>query len=78
MSKAKKTVKAEDGTPMEVEGEVSDAIEYPTDAKVVIWSQKAADEGVFSEHGSHAAGDEVMTEYADVFVSRGYATLKAE
>lgn len=79
MSKQKKTVKAEDGTPIEVEGEVSDAVVYPlANAKKVIWTQKAEDEGVFSENGSHRAGDEVLTEYADLFIERGHATAVAE
>lgn len=79
MSRSKKVVKAEDGTPIEVEGEVSDEAVYPLeDAKTVVWTQKAEDDGVFSEHGSHKAGDLVKTAYADVFVERGYATVEAE
>lgn len=74
MSRKKKVVKAEDGTEIEVEGEVADTTEYPlATPKKVRWTQKAEDDGVFSEHGAHHAGDIVETEYADLFIERGHA-----
>lgn len=76
MSKSKKIVKDDDGTPMEVEGDGPEEVIYPHKAKVVVWTKKAEDEAVFSEHGTHRAGDEVSTEYADLFVERGHAKLK--
>ena len=42
MSRGKRIVKAEDGTPIEVEGELSLVAEYPTDEGCdVVWTQKA-------------------------------------
>lgn len=79
MSRGKRIVKAEDGTPIEVEGEVNPAAEYPTDeGRDVVWTQKAQDEGVFSEHGQHKAGDIVRTTYAALFIERGHATEVSE
>lgn len=74
MSKVKKVVKAEDGTLEAVEGEFVETTEYPlAGPKKVKWTKKAEDDGVFSEHGPHRAGDIVETAYADLLIERGHA-----
>lgn len=77
MSRNKKIVREDDGTPVETDEDdvapVVEKIERPQKRKVV-WEQKGEDAGAWSEHGQHKTGEIVETDHADVLVSRGYAT----
>lgn len=78
MSRKKKIESEADSTPVETDEDIAPVIEHKPytralEPRAVIWTKEGEDNFAFSEHGSHKAGDEVSTIYADVFVKRGHA-----
>ena len=77
MSRGRKRVTAEDGSHIEVEGDIADVVSEPTAEDIAVyWTKKGEETGAFSEHGSHRAGDQVMTAYAGKLIEAGFATAE--
>jgi ssDNA-binding replication factor A large subunit len=92
MSRKKKIITEDDGTPVEVEDDapetVSEAVETEAEAnphnaavegsRSVRWTKQGAERGAFSEHGQHAEGDIVVTAHADAMIAMGFAEEASE
>ena len=76
----KKIIRDVDGTPVETDELDPNAPgEYPTVNEVLVyWTKQGEESGAFSEHGTHKAGEKVMTAYSSLLVERGFATLEGE
>lgn len=79
MSRKKKIIIEADGTPVETdEIDQTAGPDEPTANLVpVYWTKHGEERGAFSEHGSHKAGEKVMTAYAHQLCEAGFASLEA-
>lgn len=55
----------------------SDSVPVDDLVEVVIWTELGEERRAHSEHGTHCAGEEVITEHAEALIKNGFAKAKA-
>lgn len=77
MTRRKKIVHAEDGTPIETDEDLpldpQSQSEPKADVRAIVITKLGEDVQAWTEHGTHQEGDRVETAFANIFIERGWA-----